>query len=91
MALIEVEDGLRVRFPGRDPAFLEGVEIGLLLSDLAAGVPVIERRMRTASLPQARELAEAFGYRLAAAPDNGGWTEIHCGDGRARPRLTLVR
>lgn len=91
MTHVEVEDGLQVRFPGRSESFVEGVEIGLLLAELASGQADILRRMRPASIEQAREVAAGFGYRLSVTETIDGWSEIHCTNRRSRPRLTLVR
>lgn len=90
MAVVEVEDGLTVRFPGRNTSFREGVEIGLLLADLAAGLPEIERRVGAGALDQARQLAGAFGYRLAAGEEADGTVPVVCAKGRERPRLTVI-
>jgi hypothetical protein len=90
MRQIQVEDGLRVRFPGRDDAFDEGVEIGLLLASMASGRPRIAARISEATLDQARDLGVLMGYRIVVEQTEAKFLEITCCSGRSRPALALV-
>ncbi|WP_075214181.1 hypothetical protein [Mongoliimonas terrestris] len=87
---VEIEDGLTVRFPGRTGEFLQGVDIGLLLADLAAGRSDINRRIRRASLKQAADVALGFGYRCVTVAEGDGWADIHVTNRRQRPALRVV-
>lgn len=90
MTVIEVEDGLQVRFPGRGPEFLEGVEIGLLLAELATGASDVRRRFRLSAVDQAHELAAGFGYRAEKVDHGAGWVDLNFTRRRSRPRLSVV-
>ena len=91
MRYIEVEDGLRVRFPGRGEEFNEGIEIGLLVAQLAQGGREFGRLISTANLEQARDVAGRFGYTLKVVAERAGTSEILVSNSRRRPSLTLVR
>lgn len=91
MTEVEVEDGLTVRFPGRESEFVEGVEIGLLLAELATGSVDVTRRIRSSNALQARELASSFGYRtVTVGDDDARVLEMHFTKRRVRPRLMVV-
>lgn len=88
---IAVEDGLTVRFPEREPDFIEGVEIGLLLALLASGQSDVMQTIRTSSLEQAQALAAQFGYRcIASRQDSSNRITVHVTNRRFRPRLVAV-
>jgi hypothetical protein len=91
MRQIEVLDGVRVRFPGRDDEFDLGVEIGAATVLMALGEPVIERRVRAECVEQLRPLAERFGYRLVGGEsDEQAEVEITLFHASRRPKLKLV-
>jgi hypothetical protein len=90
MTIVDVEDGLKVRFPYRDGEFAEGVEIGLLLAELAAGVPQVSREIGEGSVPQAVSLAEGFGYRCLTVASGRGRAEVRCMRRGLRPKLVVV-
>jgi hypothetical protein len=90
MRQIHVDNDLRLRFPGRDANFNEGVEIGLALAAMAAGRPQFSLRVAAATLDQARDLAEKMDYRIVVHQTEGGWAEITCRTAHIRPKLTLV-
>jgi hypothetical protein len=90
MRQIEIEDGLRLRFPHRDAAFAEGVEIGVLAVRLAAGPREVTSRISPASLEQARDLAQGLGYRALKTAEGGDWIDVSFTPVHARPRLRLV-
>lgn len=88
--LVEVQDGLRVRFPRRDPSFIEGVEIGLALAEMAHGPAEIVRTLRSGSVEQAEELARHFGYRCQTMSQDRRSTTLRFLGRQARPKLRLV-
>ena len=90
MRHIQVEDGLRLKFPGRDETFNEGVEIGLLLAQMASGRSEITARFAAATLDQARILAKRMGYRVHVVREDGVGAEVMFLTGSRRPKLTLV-
>ena len=90
MRWIQVEDGLSLRFPARDAAFHEGVEMGILAALLNAGHGRVTHILSAANLDQARVLAAKMGYRLTLGAGKGETIEVDFWTGAARPRLTLV-
>ncbi|HKG84428.1 MAG TPA: hypothetical protein VKB16_14920 [Beijerinckiaceae bacterium] len=90
MRWVQVEDGLSLRFPARDAAFHEGVELGILAALLNAGHGRVTHIMSAANLDQARALAAKMGYRLTLAGSEGEMIEVDFWTGPARPRLRLV-
>ena len=88
---IEIEDRLVVRFPGRDPSFRAGVEIGMLATLMAMRTPEFARSIASHNLDQAEALARELGYYLLAAqPESSGAIRVTFGTARRRPRLRLV-
>jgi hypothetical protein len=87
---IHVEEGLSLRFPGRDEDFNEGVEIGILAALMSSGQRGFTHWVSSDNLEQARAVAGKMGYRLTAGHVDGDLTEIILRTGRARPALTLV-
>lgn len=90
MRFIHVENGLRLRFPGRDAAFNEGVEIGILAVNLASGRGEFTLQLSSATLEQARALAAQMGYRVHVVQSDEAWAEVTFLTGRRRPKLTLI-
>lgn len=90
MRHIEVEDGLRLRFPGRDEEFNEGVEIGLLVARLARGDQAFSCQISTANVDQARAVAQQLGYRICVTNESQGLSEVQVAVRSRRPPLTLV-
>jgi hypothetical protein len=92
MRRVEVVEGLSVGFPGRDDAFTEGFEMGLLAAALATGAPEISLRFAPASLQQAQDLGRALGYAVFPDPRTGDASrvEVHFRSRLARPRLRVV-
>ena len=89
MRRIHVEDGLSLRFPGRDEEFNEGVEIGILAGLMSSGRG-FTHWIAPANVEQARSIADKMGYRLTVGEEDGGLTEVIFRTGKARPKLTLV-
>lgn len=90
MRHIHVEDGLRLRFPGRNEAFNEGVEIGLLVGHMASGRSEFTLRLASTTLEQARSLAASLSYRVHVVREQDGSVEAMFLTGRRRPNLRLV-
>ena len=90
MRTIEVEEGLRVRFPGRSASFADGVEIGILLARLGERRPVIAQSLSAGNAEQVRALAEKFGYRLMLEPSTRDTVQITLTANGIRPKLRVV-
>ena len=90
MRHIHVEDGLSLRFPGRDEEFNEGVEIGIVAARMSTGQSCFTARVSLANIEQASSLAEKMGYRLILGPTQDTSAQVIFRTGPARPRLTLV-
>lgn len=90
MRHIHVEPGLRLRFAGRDDAFDEGVEIGLLVANMVAQVGEFTATLASTTLDQARALAGGMSYRIHVVEDDGTWAQVMFLTGRRRPKLRLV-
>ncbi|MHC2109092.1 hypothetical protein [Methylobacterium sp. CM6246] len=90
MRHIQVEPGLRLRFAGRDEAFNEGVEIGLLSANMAASVGEFTATLASTTLTQARALARGLNYRVHVVEDDGTWARVMFLIGSRRPKLRLV-
>lgn len=90
MRHIHVEDGLRLRFPGRDEAFNEGIEVGLALANMAAGRREFTLYLANTTLDQARALASQMGYRVHVVQEEGTWAEVMFLTGSRQPKLKLV-
>ncbi len=87
---VQLDQNCALRFPGRDEDFAAGVEIGMLATLMDLGHWPIERCIHTANMDQARELAEAFEYRLVEGRSEGEWTPITLAPRSVRPKLVLV-
>jgi hypothetical protein len=87
---IQVEEGLTLRFPGRDDSFDEGVEIGILAVLLSFGGRGFTHVLSQRTLEQAREMAQNMGYRLTEGPHRGELVEVILRSSRDRPKLRLV-
>lgn len=90
MRTIEIEDGLTVRFPGRESEFADGVEIGVLAALMGMGLPVIGRAIARDNIEQARKLAGKLGYRLVARPSTGETARVELRRAGVRPQLKVV-
>lgn len=88
---IHLDDGLVVRFPGRNQDFAEGVEVGMLAALMDQGACELQRWIRVSNVDQVRTLADRFGYRLVQGERSGTLTRVTLSQGRVRPRLRVVR
>ena len=89
MRHIQVDEGLRLRFPGRSDEFDDGVEIGVVAALMAIGNP-FTRPVTARNLDQIRVMADRLNYSLAASPD-GGETTFTLGRSRSVLRLVHTR
>ena len=88
---INIQDDLRIRFPARDSAFSEGVEIGMLATLMSLGWREFDRTISSANLDQARSLGEKLGYHMAGvADDEPGFLRVTFRERSQRARLKLV-
>jgi len=90
MRHIHLTDGLRLRFPGRDEEFDQGVEIGMLAVLMDLGTREFTRWISSDNLEQARALAKQLGYHVVEGTSDTEWTELVFRTGSARPQLRLV-
>jgi hypothetical protein len=90
MRHIHLAEGLRLRFPGRDENFDQGVEVGMLAVLMDMGTREFRRWISSANLDQVRALAKQLGYHVVEGEGGDGWTELVFRSGQARPQLKLV-
>jgi hypothetical protein len=90
MRHIHLADGLRLRFPGRNEDFDQGVEIGMLALLMDMGEREFRRWISIGNLDQARALAKQLGYYVIESSSDGESTELVFRFGQARPQLRLV-
>ena len=90
MRHIHLADGLRLRFPGRDKDFDEGVEIGILAVLMAGSAEELTHEISTDNLDQARALAEKMNYRLLHRPAGPGRSLVSLRLSALKPKLELV-
>lgn len=89
--VIEIEPGLRIKFPGRSDDFCLGVEVGILAGELASAPMSLTRSIAVANVLQVRELASKFGYRVTIDSETAGIALISLTLFRQKPRLQVVR
>ena len=90
MRYIQLADGLRMRFPGRDEEFDLGVEIGIVAALMQMEIREFSRALAPDNIDQARALAEKMGYRVVEGDSRDDGVEIMFQTGSVRPKLTLV-
>jgi hypothetical protein len=90
MRFIELDDGLRLRFPGQSEDFSAGFEMGALAAFLSFGLRECTRAISIDNLDQAREIAEGLHYRMIPGPQHEGGVSVRFVQGAARPALRLV-
>lgn len=91
MREIHVEEGLRLRFPGRGEDFDEGVEVGIAIHLMAKGESRFAQRISDGNVEQLRDLATAMRYRLVVLNRDEQYAEVQFCQTRLRPKLSLVR
>ena len=90
MRQIHIVPGLRLRFAGQSEVFNEGVEIGLLAANMAAGISEFAATLAPNTLEQARALARAMGYRVHIVATNDCTVDVMFLTGSRRPKLQLI-
>ena len=75
---IEIVEGLRVSFPGRDKEFALGVEIGVISHLMANAEPGFRRWIDRDSLDQVKALATALGYVATVEQEYKDQMDISC-------------
>ncbi|ANY81598.1 hypothetical protein BB934_05450 [Microvirga ossetica] len=92
MRHIHLDDGLRLRFPGRSEDFDQGVEIGMIAVLMDQGFPEFSRWIARATLSQVQAIAKQMGYRIEEDGGDEEWVEVTFlyGTTKAKPKLRLV-
>mgnify|MGYP007051629150 CR=1 FL=1 len=90
MRHIHLDNGLRLRFPGRCEEFDQGVEIGMLAVLMDSRLPEFSRRIGRDNLDQVRAIARQMGYYVVEDQEQEGFVELTFRHGSARPQLKVV-
>lgn len=90
MRHIHLDDGLKLRFPGRSEEFDQGVEIGMLAVLMDQGLREFTRWISRANLDQVRALAKQLGYHVVEGNGDQDWVSLCFRYGQAKPVLRLV-
>lgn len=90
MRLIEIEDGVSIRFPKRSEDFADGFEAGLVAAALMSLPHRHDATIAAGTVPAIAKVAACYGYRLAQAPEVNGMVAISLMRHDVRPRLTVV-
>jgi len=75
MRAIHVEDGLTVTFPNRSDEFDEGVEVGIVLTLMAAGRD-FTLWVSEGALPQVRDLAGRMRFQIVTGAKDRGTQQV---------------
>jgi hypothetical protein len=75
---IEIIEGLRISFPGREKEFSCGVEIGVISYLMGNGEPNFRRWISRDSLDQVKALATALGYVATVEQEYESQVDISC-------------
>ena len=89
MRPIHVEDGLTIRFPGRDKEFDEGVEMGIAIALMAARQSFTTWLSNT-TIDQAQELAGKMNFHLIRLQTRASTTQVAFRVGRPRPQFRVL-
>jgi hypothetical protein len=92
MRHIHLDDGLRLRFPGRSEDFDQGVEIGMIAVLMDQGLGEFSRWIARSNLSQVEAIAKQMGYRLKEVGGDEEWADITFlyGTAKSKPKLKLV-
>lgn len=92
MRHIHLDEGLRLRFPGRSEDFDQGVEIGMVAVLMDQELMEFSRWISRANLGQVEAIAKQMGYRIAETGGDEDWVEITFRHNsiKAKPQLRLV-
>ena len=92
MRHIHLDDGLRLRFPGRSEDFDQGVEIGMIAVLMDQASPSSRAGSRAPTLSQVQAIAKQMGYRIEEDSGDEEWVDVTFlhGTVKAKPKLALV-
>ncbi len=92
MRHIHLDDGLRLRFPGRSEDFDQGVEIGMIAVLMDQGLAEFSRWIARSNLSQVQAIAKQMGYRIEEGGGDEEWVDVTFlhGTAKAKPKLRLV-
>ena len=91
MRKIEIASDLRLRFGGRGAEFDDGVEVGLVAGQMAAGTRRISRSVSAGVVPQIEALARSMSYRVRVAERGAdGTVLVEAEPTDSRPRLRVL-
>lgn len=92
MRKVNIENDLRIGFPGRDAGFHDGVEMGMLATLMALGLTEFTRSISDENIEQARVLGQHLGYHLNQVKAQGCEkpAQLTFRDRRQRPKLRVV-
>jgi hypothetical protein len=89
MRFIEVNEGLRLRFPGQSRDFSAGFEMGAIAALMSFEPREFTRVIATANLDQAREIAERLNFRMIVGAETGMEVTV-CFSRQTKPTLRVV-
>lgn len=90
MRHIHLDNGLRLRFPGRCEEFDQGVEIGMLAVLMDSQLEQFSRRIARSNLDQVRAVAKHMGYHVVEDQEAGEFVELNFRHSSCRPQLKVV-
>lgn len=90
MRLIEIEEGVSIRFPKRSEDFADGFEAGLVAAALVQMPHRHDATISAATVPALTKVAVCYGYRMAHGPEINGMVRVSLMRADIRPRLTVV-
>ncbi len=92
MRHIHLDDGLRLRFPGRSEDFDQGVEIGMVAVLMDQELTEFSRWISRTNLSQIEAIAKQMGYRVEHGGGNEDWVDVTFlhGAAKSKPKLRLV-
>ena len=92
MRHIHLDDGLRLRFPGRSEDFDQGVEIGMIAVLMDQGLSEFSRWIARSNLSQVEAIAKQMSYRIEEVGGDEEWADVTFlyGTAKAKPKLKLV-
>ncbi|MCQ8783118.1 hypothetical protein NPA30_13115 [Aurantimonas sp. CSK15Z-1] len=83
---------MRIRFPGQDPSFAAGVEIGMLATLMSQKPREFSRQISAVNVDQARIVGRKLGYAIAEMEEaSPGEMRVTFRDTSIAPKLKLIR
>lgn len=90
MRHIHLDNGLRLRFPGRCEEFDQGVEVGMLAVLMDSQLQQFSRKIARSNLDQVRAIAKHMGYHVIEEQDGGEFVDVVFRHSSCRPTLKVV-